>query len=151
MVVVVIVAILATIALPSYSDYIQRSKISEAVSNLSDMRTRLEQFYLDNRQYPARCRQLRHYRDDDCQHQSADRPEVLRGFLHHDEHGGLHDHRHGRCLRGHGRLCLHDRPEQQPQDHQRASQVLTQQHLLDHPEKRGMLTWQWTRPRGVSP
>jgi type IV pilus assembly protein PilE len=49
----VIVAVLAAIALPSYSDYVQRSKISEAVANLSDMRTRLEQFYLDNRSYPT--------------------------------------------------------------------------------------------------
>jgi type IV pilus assembly protein PilE len=53
MVVGVIVAILAAIALPSYAEYIRRSKISEAISNLSDMRTRLEQFYLDNRSYPA--------------------------------------------------------------------------------------------------
>ena len=53
MVVAVIVGVLAAIALPSYADYIQRSKISEAVSNLSDMRTRLEQFYLDNRTYPS--------------------------------------------------------------------------------------------------
>ena len=53
MIVAAIVAILAAIALPSYADYIQRSKISEAISNLSDMRTRLEQFYLDNRKYPA--------------------------------------------------------------------------------------------------
>src|SRR4249920_1558042 len=53
MVTVVIVGILAAIALPSYSDYVQRGKISEAVANLSDMRTRLEQFYLDNRAYPA--------------------------------------------------------------------------------------------------
>ena len=49
----VVVAVLAAIALPSYSDYVQRGKISEAVANLSDMRTRLEQFYLDNRAYPA--------------------------------------------------------------------------------------------------
>jgi type IV pilus assembly protein PilE len=53
MVVGVIVAVLAAVALPSYADYIQRSKISEAITNLSDMRTRLEQFYLDNRSYPA--------------------------------------------------------------------------------------------------
>ena len=53
MIVGVIVAILAAIALPSYADYVQRSKISEAISNLSDMRTRLEQFYLDNRTYPT--------------------------------------------------------------------------------------------------
>jgi len=49
----VVVAVLAAIALPSYSDYVQRSRISEAIANLSDMRTRLEQFYLDNRAYPA--------------------------------------------------------------------------------------------------
>ena len=48
-----IVATLAALALPSYSDYVQRSKINEAIANLSDMRTRLEQFYLDNRSYPA--------------------------------------------------------------------------------------------------
>ena len=53
MVVCVIVGILAAIALPSYAEYVRRSKISEAISNLSDMRTRLEQFYLDNRSYPA--------------------------------------------------------------------------------------------------
>ena len=53
LVVGVILAVLAGIALPSYSDYVLRSKIIEAVSNLSDMRTRLEQFYLDNRAYPS--------------------------------------------------------------------------------------------------
>jgi type IV pilus assembly protein PilE len=53
LVVGIIVAVLMGIALPSYSDYVQRSKIIEAVSNLSDMRTRLEQFYLDNRAYPS--------------------------------------------------------------------------------------------------
>jgi type IV pilus assembly protein PilE len=55
MVTVAIVAILAAVALPVYSDYVQRSKISEAVSSLSDMRTRLEQFFLDNRAYPTSC------------------------------------------------------------------------------------------------
>jgi type IV pilus assembly protein PilE len=55
MIVVAILAVLAAIALPSYSDYIQRSKISEAISNLSDMRTRMEQFYLDNRTFPTAC------------------------------------------------------------------------------------------------
>ena len=49
----VVVAVLAAIALPSYSAYVQRSKISEAIASLSDMRTRLEQFYLDNRAYPG--------------------------------------------------------------------------------------------------
>jgi prepilin-type N-terminal cleavage/methylation domain len=55
MITVAIVAILAAIALPSYSTYVQRSKIIEATSNLSDMRTRLEQYFLDNRQYPGAC------------------------------------------------------------------------------------------------
>lgn len=55
MVVVAIVAILAAIALPNYSDYIKRGKIIEATSALSDLRTRYEQFYLDNRTYVGGC------------------------------------------------------------------------------------------------
>jgi type IV pilus assembly protein PilE len=55
MITVAIVAILAAIALPSYTDYVTRSKIIEATSNLSDMRVRLEQYFLDSRQYPASC------------------------------------------------------------------------------------------------
>jgi type IV pilus assembly protein PilE len=55
LVVVAIVGILAAIALPSYSDYIRRSKIIEATSALSDMRTRYEQFFLDNRTYAGGC------------------------------------------------------------------------------------------------
>jgi len=51
MIVVAIVGILAAIALPAYGDYVRRSKIVEATSNLSDMRTRMEQFFLDNRTY----------------------------------------------------------------------------------------------------
>jgi type IV pilus assembly protein PilE len=48
-------AITAAIELPNYIDYVTRSKIVEATSNLSDMRVRLEQYYADNRQYPASC------------------------------------------------------------------------------------------------
>jgi type IV pilus assembly protein PilE len=55
MVTVVVVAILASVAYPAYTDYIMRSKISEAISNLSDMRTKLEQFFLDNRTYVGAC------------------------------------------------------------------------------------------------
>ena len=55
MITVAIIGILTTIAMPNYTDYVRRSKISEAVSSLSDMRTRLEQYFLDNRQYPANC------------------------------------------------------------------------------------------------
>lgn len=55
MITVAIVAILASVALPSYTDYVTRSKIIEATSNLSDLRTRLEQYFLDSRQYPGSC------------------------------------------------------------------------------------------------
>ena len=55
MITVAVVAILAAVALPSYRDYIIRSRIVEAKTNLADMRTRLEQYFLDNRSYPAGC------------------------------------------------------------------------------------------------
>ncbi len=55
MIVVAIVAILASIALPSYADYVKRGKIVEATVALSDFRTRMEQYFLDNRQYVGGC------------------------------------------------------------------------------------------------
>ncbi len=55
MVVVVVVAILAAIALPSYTEYITRGKITEATSNLADMRVKLEQYFQDNRTYVGAC------------------------------------------------------------------------------------------------
>jgi type IV pilus assembly protein PilE len=55
MITVAVIAILAAIALPNYFDYITRSRIVEAKTNLADMRTRLEQFFLDNRTYPTGC------------------------------------------------------------------------------------------------
>jgi type IV pilus assembly protein PilE len=48
---VVIVGILAMIALPSYSDYILRSKIIEGTTKLGDFRAQMEKYYLDNRTY----------------------------------------------------------------------------------------------------
>ncbi|MBP1598466.1 MAG: type pilus biosis protein PilE [Acidobacteria bacterium] len=53
MMVVAIVAILASIALPSYNDYILRGKITEATATLADLRVKLEQYYQDNRNYGA--------------------------------------------------------------------------------------------------
>ena len=55
MITVAVVAILAAVALPNYIDYVTRSKIVEATTGLSDMRVRLEQYFLDSRQYPASC------------------------------------------------------------------------------------------------
>ncbi len=51
MVVVTVVAILSAIALPAYKDYVTRSKIPEATSNLADLRVKMESFYQDNRNY----------------------------------------------------------------------------------------------------
>jgi len=55
MIALVVVAILSAIALPSYRDYVARGKISEATSNLADMRVKLEQFFQDNRTYVGAC------------------------------------------------------------------------------------------------
>ena len=55
MITVAIVAILATIAVPSYQDYVRRSQIAEATTALSDARVRMEQFFQDNRTYPTAC------------------------------------------------------------------------------------------------
>jgi type IV pilus assembly protein PilE len=55
MIVCAIVAILAAIALPNYSDYVKRGKIIEATSALSDARVRFEQSYLDNKTYAGAC------------------------------------------------------------------------------------------------
>ena len=51
MIVVAIVAILASIAIPSYGDYTTRSKFSEATATLSELRVKMEQYYQDNRNY----------------------------------------------------------------------------------------------------
>lgn len=51
MIVAAIVAILAAIAVPSYTDYIIRGKIPEATSELSSRRVQAEQYFQDNRTY----------------------------------------------------------------------------------------------------
>ena len=51
MIAVAIVAILAAIALPSYSDYIKRAKLVEAQNALADFRVKMEQYYQDYRSY----------------------------------------------------------------------------------------------------
>lgn len=55
MITVAIIAIIGSVALPNYLDYVKRSKLVEAKTNLADMRTRLEQYFLDNRAYPTAC------------------------------------------------------------------------------------------------
>lgn len=51
MVVVAVIAILAAVGYPSYTEYVQRSRIAQATSNLADWRIRMERFYQDNRTY----------------------------------------------------------------------------------------------------
>lgn len=51
MIVVAAIAILAAVALPSYTDYIRRGQVAEAFSFLSDYRAKMEQYYQDNRNY----------------------------------------------------------------------------------------------------
>jgi type IV pilus assembly protein PilE len=51
MVTVVVVAILAAIAIPSYRSYILRGRVPEALAHLSTKRVRMEQFFQDNRTY----------------------------------------------------------------------------------------------------
>jgi type IV pilus assembly protein PilE len=55
MVTVAVLAIVAAIALPSYAEFVQRGKLVEARVGLADMRTRLEQHFLDARAYPVAC------------------------------------------------------------------------------------------------
>jgi type IV pilus assembly protein PilE len=51
MVAVAIVAIIATVAYPQYTDSVRRSRLVEATGALASARVRLEQYYQDNRHY----------------------------------------------------------------------------------------------------
>lgn len=53
MVTVAILGILASIALPAYSDYVTRGRIPQATTALSNGRVLLEQWFQDNRTYKA--------------------------------------------------------------------------------------------------
>lgn len=51
MITVTVIAILAAVAVPQFSDYTKRGKIPEAVATLSDLRMQLERYYANNRTY----------------------------------------------------------------------------------------------------
>ena len=51
MIAVTVLGILAAIAYPQYTEFVQRSRIADATSGLNDFRTRMEQFFQDNRTY----------------------------------------------------------------------------------------------------
>lgn len=51
MVTLAIIAILASIAVPSYRDYVTRGRIPDATGNLATKRVQMEQYFQDNRTY----------------------------------------------------------------------------------------------------
>jgi type IV pilus assembly protein PilE len=55
MVVIAIVAILSSIAVPMYSDYVTRGRLAEAYATLGSQRVRMEQYYQDQRTYTGAC------------------------------------------------------------------------------------------------
>ena len=55
MIVVAIVAILSAIAIPSYSEYVIRSRITDGIAGLAGMRVKMEQYFQDNRSYVGAC------------------------------------------------------------------------------------------------
>lgn len=62
MIVVAIVAILTSIAVPSYNDYVIRGRLVDGTAALADGRIKIEQFFQDNLTYvgadtavPSRC------------------------------------------------------------------------------------------------
>ena len=60
MIAVAVIAILSAIAIPQYSEYVMRSRITQATMTLSDQRLKMERFFQDNRSFqpvglPAAC------------------------------------------------------------------------------------------------
>ena len=55
MIAVAIIAILAAIAVPSYTEYIRRGRVSDATSQLAGMRIKMEQYFQDQRTYQGAC------------------------------------------------------------------------------------------------
>lgn len=55
MMAIAIVAIVARLALPAYTDYIRRGKTAEAFNQLTASASAAAQFYQDNRSYAALC------------------------------------------------------------------------------------------------
>lgn len=55
MIVVGIVAILSAVAIPAYSDYVIRSRVTDAIGPLATMQVKMEQFFQDRRTYAGAC------------------------------------------------------------------------------------------------
>jgi general secretion pathway protein G len=50
--VIAILAVVATIAMPRYSDYRDRVRIAQAVTDIKEIEANLQHYYADNRRYP---------------------------------------------------------------------------------------------------
>ena len=55
MITVALIAILAAVALPSYSAYVMRANVTDAARGLADMRLKMEQYFQDERTYVGAC------------------------------------------------------------------------------------------------
>jgi type IV pilus assembly protein PilE len=55
LIIITIIAILASIAIPSYRDYVMRARLTEPQSELSAQRVRIEQYFQDVRTYEGAC------------------------------------------------------------------------------------------------
>lgn len=55
MVALAIVAILASVAIPAYTDHVKTGRLPQATNNLAAMRAKLEQYFQDNRTYIGAC------------------------------------------------------------------------------------------------
>jgi general secretion pathway protein G len=52
-IVLVIAAVLVTIALPSYTEYREKALVAQAKGDIGDMAIRINQYYADHRAFPA--------------------------------------------------------------------------------------------------
>ena len=125
MITVAVIAILAAVALPNYFDYVTRSRLVEAKTNLADMRTRLEQYFLDNRTYPTACIASAPGPPAPATSTCRRSPKFFTVTCTDADGHDLHGHRHRD--RQHDRLRLHDRPGQHAHDDGRAGG-------LEHPQ-----------------
>lgn len=53
MIVLAIIGVIASIALPAYKDYTEKAKINQAVTDIATIAVKIEAYWQDNRAYPA--------------------------------------------------------------------------------------------------
>jgi prepilin-type N-terminal cleavage/methylation domain-containing protein len=105
MIVVIIIAILAAIAIPSYADYVTRARVVEATHGLGDARNKMEQYFRTTA-HRTGCVISPTARPDPFQLE----PPVFRGLR--LPRPAVHGH--GNRDRPHGRLQLHHQRAQRP-------------------------------------